>query len=145
MVEMQIGRRNVVILAAIMAAIVSLIVVGSIQGTQERELMERSFVTLGRFLDAVAVYKLHEERRITESYVTPHSADEIRAYYDQRFHETSWQGPGPTWNEGDFSMRCYIDPTGRITAKLGTRSVPLTGSYVSSIEVTRNGCAQGQQ
>jgi hypothetical protein len=138
----KIRRRNVVILAAIIAAIVSLIVVGSIQGAPERELMERSFVTFGRFPDAVAVNTRRDERRITESYVTPHSEDEIRAYYDQRLRAMSWQGPGPTWNEGDFSMRCYVDPTGRITAKLGTRSVPLAGSYVYSIEVTRNGCAQ---
>ena len=142
MVEMKIRRRNVVILATIIAAIVSLVVVGSIQGTQQRDLMERSVTALGRFPDAVAVNTRRDERRITESYVTSHSEDEIRAYYDQRLRAMGWPGPGPTWSEGDFSMRCYVDPTGRITAKLGTRPVPLAGSYVYSIEVTRHGCTQ---
>jgi hypothetical protein len=144
MEHMQVRKRYVA-LGLLMIAIVSLVVVGSIQGTQQRELMDRSFLALGRFPDAIAVATVHEERRIIETYVTGHSADEIRAYYDQRLHEMTWQGPGPDRAEGDFAVRCYIDPTGRITAKLGTRSVPLTGSYVSSIEVTRNGCAQGQQ
>jgi hypothetical protein len=133
-------RKRYVAVAVLTIAIVSLVVVGSIQGTQQRELMDRSFVTLGRFPDAVAVYKLHEDRRIVETYVTPHTADEIRAYYDQRLHEMSWQGPGPEWSDGDLTMRCYIDPTGKVTAKLGTRAVPLTGSFVYSIEMNRTGC-----
>jgi hypothetical protein len=135
-------RKRYVALAALTIAIVSLVVVGSIQGTQQRELMDRSFVTLGRFPDAVAVYTLHEDRQIIETYVTPHAADEIRAYYDQRLHDMSWQGPGPEWIEGDLTMRCYVDPTGRITAKLGTRAVPLTGSFAYSIQMTRDGCTQ---
>jgi hypothetical protein len=139
---MKMRPRTVVILTAIMIAIVSLIVLGTVQGAEQHDLMERSFATLGRFPDAIAVNTLHEERRITESYVTPHSADEIRAYYDQRLHEMNWQGPGSAWTDGDFSMRCYVDPTGGLTAKLATRSVPLPGSYVYAIEINRNGCTQ---
>jgi hypothetical protein len=135
-------RKRYVALGLLTIAIVSLVVVGSIQGTQQRELMDRSFLTLGRFPDAIAVYKLHEDRKIVETYVTPHSADEIRAYYDQRLHEMSWQGPGPDVTDGDLATRCYIDPTGKITAKLGTRAVPTTGSYAYSIELTRDGCTQ---
>ena len=101
--------------------------------------MEHSFTTLGRFPDAIAVSTRHEERRITESYVTPHSASEIRAYYDQRLQGMSWQGPSADWTEGDVVMRCYGDSTGTLTAKLGTRSVQVTGSYVYSIEISRNG------
>jgi hypothetical protein len=138
-------RKGYVALGLLMIAIVSLVVAGSIQGTQQRELMDRSFVTLGRFPDAVAVYKLHQDRQIIETYVTAHSADEIRTYYDQRFHEMTWQGPGPEWTEGDLAMRCYGDPTGKVTAKVGTRAVPLTGSFVYSIEMNRNGCNPGDQ
>jgi hypothetical protein len=138
-------RKRYLALALLTIAIVSLVVVGSIQGTQQRELMDRSFVTLGRFPDAVAVYKLHEDRRIIETYVTPHSAGEIRAYYDQRFHEMSWQGPGPEWTEGDLVTRCYGDPSGRLTAQVGTRAVPLTGSFAYSIEMNRNGCNPAAQ
>jgi hypothetical protein len=138
-------RKWQVALAVLTVAIVSLVVVGSIQGAQQRDLMDRSFVTLGRFPDAVAVYKLHEDRRIIETYVTPHTADEIRAYYDQRLHEMSWQGPGPEWIAGDLTMRCYGDPTGRLTSKLGTRAVPVTGSFVYSIEMSRDGCNPGAQ
>jgi hypothetical protein len=135
-------RKWHVALGLFTTAIVSLVVVGSIQGTQQRELMDRSFVTLGRFPDAVAVSTVREDRRIVETYVTAHSADEIRAYYEQRLHEMTWQGPGPDLTEGDLTMRCYIDPTGRITAKLGTRAVPLAGSYAYSIELTPDGCTQ---
>ena len=138
-------RKRYVALGLLTVAIVSLVVVGSIQGAQQRELMDRSFATLGRFPDAVAVYKLHEDRRITESYVTAHTADEISAYYDQRLHEMGWQGPGPEWTEGDLLMRCYGNPTGKLTATLGTRSVALTGSFVYSIEMNRNGCNPGAQ
>jgi len=138
-------RKRYVALGLLTIAIVSLVVVGSIQGTQQRELMDRSFVTLGRFPDAVAVYTLHEDRQIIETYVTAHAADEIRAYYDERLHEMSWQGPGPEWTEGDLTMRCYGDPTGRLTAKVGTRAVPLTGSFVYSVEMDRNGCNPGTQ
>jgi hypothetical protein len=136
-------RKRYVALGLLMVAIVSLVVVGSIQGTQQRELMDHSFSSLGRFPGAVAVYKVHEDRKIIETYVTPHSADEIRAYYDQRLHEMNWQGPGPEWTDGDLAMRCYGDPTGKVIAKLGTRSVPLTGSFVYSIEMNRNGCNPG--
>jgi hypothetical protein len=129
-------------LAVLTVAIVSLVVVGSIQGAQQRDLMDRSFVTLGRFPDGVAVYKLNEDRRIVETYVTPHTANEIRAYYDQRLHEMSWQGPGPEWTDGGLTLRCYVDPTGEVTAKLGTRAVPLSGAFAYSIELTRNGCTQ---
>ncbi|HEY8757936.1 MAG TPA: hypothetical protein VIN74_05520 [Candidatus Limnocylindria bacterium] len=135
-------RKRYVALGLLMIAIVSLVVVGSIQGTQQRELMDRSFVTLGRFPDAVAVYTLHEDRQIIETYVTAHTADEIRAYYDLRLHEMSWQGPGPEWTEGDLTMRCYGDPTGRLAAKLGTRAVPQTNSFAYSIQMTRDGCTQ---
>ena len=135
-------RTRYVALGLLIVAIVSLVVIGSIQGTQQRELMDRSFVTLGRFPDAVAVYKVHEDRRIVETYVTPHSADEIRTYYELRLHEMNWQGPGPDFTEGDLAMRCYVDPTGQVTAKLGTRAVPATGSYAYSIELTRDGCTQ---
>jgi len=138
-------RTRYVALGLLTIAIVSLVVVGSIQGTQQRELMDRSFLTLGRLPDAVAVYKVHEDRKIIETYATSHSADEIRAYYDQRLHEMNWQGPGPEWTEGDLAMRCYGDLTGKITAKLGTRSVPLTGSFAYSIEMNRNGCNPGTQ
>jgi len=141
MENMQVRKRYVA-LGLLMIAIVSLVVVGSIQGTQQRELMDRSFLALGRFPDAIAVATVHEDRRIIETYVTGHSADEIRAYYDQRLHEMTWQGPGPDRSEGDFAVRCYIDPTGRVTAKLGTRAVPLIGSYAYSVEITRDGCTQ---
>ncbi len=137
---MKIRSRNVGILAAITLAIVSLVVLGTVQGAEERDLMERSFATLGRFPDAIAVNTGHDERRITESYVTPHSAEEIRTYYVQRLHEMNWQGPGPEWTEGDVSIRCYFDPTGRLTAKLTTRSVPSAGSAAYGIEISRNGC-----
>ncbi|HEV2011223.1 MAG TPA: hypothetical protein VGS17_09385 [Candidatus Limnocylindria bacterium] len=137
---MKIRRRNVAILGVLTVAIVSLVVVGAVQGAQQRDLMERSFATLGRFPDAIAVNTQHEERRISESYVTPHSAEEIRLYYDERLHEMSWQGPGPDWTAGDFSMRCYVDPTGRLIAKLSTRVVPSAGSAAFGIEIGRNGC-----
>lgn len=137
-------RKRYIALGLLTIAIVSLVVVGSIQGTQQRELMDRSFVTLGRFPDAVAVYKLHEERRITESYVTPHSADEIRAYYDQRLHEMNWQ-PGPEWTAAGWAMRCYTDPTGEVTAIVNTQPVPSSGRPAYGIEMSRNGCTQGQQ
>jgi hypothetical protein len=142
MMENVSGRKRYVAVGLLMMAIVSLVIIGSVQGTQQRELMDRSFVTLGRLPDAVAVYKLHEDRRIIETYVTPQTADEIRAYYDEGLHAMSWQGPGPEWTDGDFTMRCYIDPSGRITAKLGTRAVPLTGSFAYSIQLTRDGCSQ---
>jgi hypothetical protein len=133
-------RKRYIALGLLTIAIVSPVVIGSIQSTQQRELMDRSFVTAGRFPDAIAVYTLHEDRRIIETYVTSHTADEIRGYYDQRLHEMSWQGPGPEWTEGDLTMRCYGDPTGKLSAKLGTRGVPLPGSFVYSIEINRNGC-----
>ena len=135
-------RRWHVALGLLTIAIVSLVVVGSIQGTQQRELMDRSFVTLGRFPDSVAVSTVREDRRIVETYVTAHSADEIRAYYDKRLHEMTWQGPAPEWTEGDFVMGCYFDPSGSVTAKLATRSVPLAGSYAYSVEITRDGCTR---
>ena len=135
-------RKRYVALALLMVAIVSLVVVGSIQGTQQRELMDRSFSSLGRFPGAIAVNTVRDDRRISESYVTSHSADEIRTYYDQRLREMSWQGTGPDWTSGDFTMRCYADPTGKVTAKLGTRVVPVTGSSAYSIELSRDGCSQ---
>jgi hypothetical protein len=137
---MTIGRRKILILGAILLAVASIVVVGSIQGTQQRELMERSFVDLGRFPDAVAVYKLHGERQIRESYVTPHSDAEIRAYYDQRLSAMGWQGPGPEWTADGWVMRCYIDPTGRVTAIISTELVPRSGTPAFTMELTRNGC-----
>jgi len=135
-----IRRRTILISGAILIVVVALVVVGSVQGNQQRELMEQSFVAVGRFPDAVAVYKLHEDRRITESYVTPHSDIEIRMYYDQRLHEMGWQGPGPEWNANGWAMRCYVDPTGQVTAIVRTQPVPRGGTPAYGIELTRNGC-----
>jgi hypothetical protein len=136
--------RYVVILATLSVAIV-LLIVGAIQNADQRALMERSFVGLGRFPGAVAVYKLHEERHVVESYVTPHSAEEIRAYYDQRLHEMGWGGPGPELTSGNIASRCYFDPTGQLTAKVSIRTVPSPGSYDYGIELSRNGCVGLEQ
>jgi hypothetical protein len=131
--------QKVTVVAGLVAvAVGALIVLGAVQGAQQRDLMERSFATLGRFPDAVAVTTRHEERRITESYVTPQAAGGIHVYYDRQFQAMGWQGPSPEWTEGEFVMRCYGDPTSTLAAKLVTRTVPSASSFAYAIEITRN-------
>jgi hypothetical protein len=56
----------------------------------------------------------------------------------------SWQA-GSEWSMAGWTMRCYVDPTGEVTAVVSTQPVPSSGNPTYGVELSRNGCTQGQQ